>query len=1265
MRNRLSPVLTRPAAVISLVFACLLSGGLRTSGSPTVREGVKTDEKLNALPHGRASERGNTKPPEGRAVEFVENRGQWEAGVGFVARQGSLTASLEKHAVKFQPGSGGAGPLTLSFEGAAEGVSLKGEGKRSSRHNFFLGGDPARWRSNAAAYASVLYRGLYEGVDMRVREAGGRLEYDLLLSAGAGAERVVVGVGGAKRLGLEPDGSLLLEGEGWSLRQTPPRSWEVLPGGARRPVESRFRKIDAARYGFDVARRDARLPLVIDPGLEWATYVGGSERDEVYDLAAAGDGTGDVIVAGTTMSPDFHGRLNVSGFVARFSASGQLVYKTILGGSTGEWVRALAVNAAGEPHVVGESQSADYPVTPGAYDTTHGFGSNGQPGADAFVTKLSADGARLVFSTFVGTDDYEQAVAVGLAPGGTVVVAGETTSAAWPTTAGAFDRTHNCCTPFGTGSFSIQDAWVARLSADGSALEYSTYFGGHGDELPTDLVVDAAGFVTMTGLTYSPPGGPPMPTTSGALQPSPLSGSFNPDAFLVRMWLGGGGAADLRYSTFLGGTDTDEGYAVALDPLNPQDVLVGGLTYSTVSAVRFPTTAGTLRPASTSVDGFVSRFRFPAAGGGSLVWSTLFGGFMYEEVSDLAVDSAGAVVIAGQTHSFDLPTTQGAFDRSVGITTGLLFFDAYVARLSADGASLLYGTYLGGNHDDWAVKLALTGADSAAVSGWTQSADFPVGPAPFDPVLNDDGRPGPAAPVDGFLARMTLRADGDGDDTVAAPALVAPANGAPAATNTLITFDWSDVSDPSGVDGYHIQINQRPDFVCCEDWVEVWSAQSQHTNTLRFNGPYYWRVQTADRSGNLSAWSEVRTLNAGLGLASLGVSPSSVEGGATAQGQVSLTALAPSGGAAVSLSSSNPSAASVPASVTIAAGQNAATFNVTAGSVSATMTVTITAAYNGTTRSTTLTVTPRVAAPPAPTLVSPADGARLRPNTTYIFSWNAAARAATYELQVDDSSSFSAPLAISRTGITQTQTGVSLSAERRYWWRVRGRTAGGAAGPFSSSRSFEVRRDAPAPSPSPTPTPTPAPSPTPTPTPAPAALSSVALSPTSVVGGNSSQGTVRLTAAAPSGGAVVALSSSNAAAAVPASVTVPAGSASATFTVTTRAVTANTTATITASYNGVTRSAALTVTPAQTADTVSVQLAEYDSAKRELRVEATSSNSSAVLRCYVSATGELIGTLTNEGGGRYRGQFTWPSNPQSVTVRSSLGGSATRTVAAR
>ncbi|HZB45901.1 MAG TPA: hypothetical protein VE360_11675, partial [Pyrinomonadaceae bacterium] len=886
-------------------------------------------------------------PMARRPADFVENRGQWDAALKFVARKGATAAAFEQTAIRLRFGKEQATALGLVFEGASPAAALAGEGRREGRYNFFVGGDSSRWRANVAAYGGVLYRGLYEGIDVRVREAEERFEYDLLLAAGADLGQVVIRVDGASRLEVAEDGSLLLHGGGGTLRQTPPRTWEELPGGGRRPVECRFRKIDARRYGFAAAGRDARLPLVIDPGLEWSTYLGGGEWDEILDLAAAPDGTGDVIAVGATASDDFTGRAALwTGFVARFNANGGLVYKTVLGGSDRERIYGLAVNAEGEPVVVGESYSLDFPTTPGAFDTTHGIAPDGRASADAFVARLNASGNQLLFSTYLGTSDIEWAYAVALTPTGAVVVAGETTSDNFPTTAGAFDRTRSCCTPLGQGSFSIRDAFVARLSTNGSALEYSTYIGGHGDEVPKSLVVDAAGFVTLTGLTFSSPdaSAPRFPTTPGALMPNPSSGPTSADAFLARLKLDGNGAADLKYSTFIGGNDTDEGYAVALDPTNPTDVLVGGVTYSTVSTARFQTTAGTLRPSSDSVDGFVMKFRFPSTGGGQLVWSTLFGGFLYEEVSDLAVDGAGAIVISGHSNSFDLPTTQGAYDRTVAISSGLLFFDAYVARLSPDGARLLYGTYLGGGFNDERTHLALTGPDTAVVSGWTKSQDFPVRPTAFDAVLNHDGAGGAAVPFDGFLARLTLLADGDGDDTVSAPALLAPAGGAQVTVNDLVTFDWSDVSDTSGVDGYHVQINRSPDFVCCNDWIEVWSTDSEHVDSVRFDGPYYWRVQTADRSGNLSAWSEVRTFNAG---------------------------------------------------------------------------------------------TPPP--PAAPVLVSPASGIRLPPNTNITFAWNAAAGAATYEIQIDDSSSFGAPLVAFASGLAQTQSVHSFSRERRHWWRVRGR----------------------------------------------------------------------------------------------------------------------------------------------------------------------------------------------------------------------------------
>jgi hypothetical protein len=239
---------------------------------------------------------------------------------------------------------------------------------------------------------------------------------------------------------------------------------------------------------------------------------------------------------------------------------------------------------------------------------------------------------------------------------------------------------------------------------------------------------------------------------------------------------------------------------------------------------------------------------------------------------------------------------------------------------------------------------------------------------------------------------------------------------------------------------------------------------------------------------------------------------------------------------------------------------------------------------------------------PAPALLSPANGSKLPLNQSIPFSWSAVAGAATYEIQFDDSSSFSAPLIAAQTGLTQTQTTQTFTSERRFWWRVRARTAGGINGAWSSVRSFDIKRNAP---------------PLPTSTRTPTAIGPSA-TPTS---------TLPPTATGPS--------------ATPTSTLPP---------------TATRTPTAIPSPTN-------TRTPTTVAsDTVSIQLAEYSAGNDELRVEATGSNASATLSVYVTSTNTFIGTLRNEGGGRYRGDFSWPTNPQNITVRSNLGGSASRAV---
>ena len=286
-------------------------------------------------------------------------------------------------------------------------------------------------------------------------------------------------------------------------------------------------------------------------------------------------------------------------------------------------------------------------------------------------------------------------------------------------------------------------------------------------------------------------------------------------------------------------------------------------------------------------------------------------------------------------------------------------------------------------------------------------------------------------------------------------------------------------------------------------------------------------------------------------LSALSLSPSSVAGGTSSTGTVTLSGAAPSGGAAVSLAD-NSSATTVPASVTVPAGATSANFTVTTSSVTVSTSATISAVFGGVTMTAVLTVNPS-AQPAAPTLVSPA--ANATPAQPVAFDWTDVANGATYEIQIDNTSTISSPFVASAT-VTVSQATIGGLPAQPLWWRVRARSSAGVAGAFSSTRAF-----------------------TPQGTVASAAFSAVSVNPASVVGGNSSQGTVTLTAAAPSGGFAVTLAANSSASTVPASVTVAQGATSTAFTIATSGVTASTPVTITASAGGVTRTTTLTVTP--------------------------------------------------------------------------------------
>ena len=409
-----------------------------------------------------------------------------------------------------------------------------------------------------------------------------------------------------------------------------------------------------------------------------------------------------------------------------------VAYSTFLGGDETEGGYGIAVDSARSVYLTGETRSTNFPTTPGAFDVTLGNPNLG----DAFVTKLDATGS-LVYSTYLGGTFGDFGIGIAVDAAGNAVVAGMTSSSDFPTTAGAFDESPN----------GVDDVFVTKLNTTGSALVYSTFLGGIGFDWAFALAVDAAGSAFVTGQTTSSD----FPTTAGSFHPSYIAGR---DGFVTKLDPAG---ASLAYSTYFGGTgsvpfDATWPYGIAVDSAG--SAYVSGHTDSP----SFPLTAGAF---DTSLDlgwdVFVTKFD---AAGSTLIYSTLLGGSENDLSRGIAVDGAGQAYVTGFTQSSNFPTTPGAFD------TSLAGNNAFITKLNATGSALLYSTYLGGSASDFASRIAVDGAGSAYVTGYTVSADFPTTAGAFDTSLGggEDGFVTKLDPSGSALLYSTFLGGSFGDD---------------------------------------------------------------------------------------------------------------------------------------------------------------------------------------------------------------------------------------------------------------------------------------------------------------------------------------------------------------------------------------------------------------------------------------------------------------------------------------------------------------------
>src|SRR5437773_2116376 len=550
-------------------------------------------------------------------LSFEANRGQSNPRVAFIARGGGQTVFLTpREAVLTWRGrrSPTAVALRMQFIGASARSHVVGAKELPGKVNYFLGRDSARWRTNIPTYEQVRYQDIYPGIDLVFYGNERQLEYDFLVQPGADLTAIAIAFVGAENVQVDAQDGLLLQIAGETIYARKPAIYQEVDG-RRQEIAGGYVLRGVREVGFQVAAHDPNRPVVIDPVLYYSTYLGGTNDDEVRSLAV--DANGNAYVTGETSSTDFPtssgvldtalaglkdayvtgrtaskafptvGAIQTSlngrsdAFVAKLDPTGSsLAFSTYLGGGGDDKGSGIAVDAAGNVFVAGETASANFPTTPGAFRTTPPGGT-----LDAYFTKLNPTGSALVYSSYLGGTGSDRVLAVALdtLDNPNLYLTGRTTSTDFPTTPGAF-RT----TPPG----GAHDGFVAKVNSTGSALAFSTYLGGTGDDQGEGIAVDGSGSVYVTGET----GSADFPTTVGAIRVT-LAGIT--DAYVVKLNPTG---ASLVYSTYLGGTADEEGFSIAVDAAG--SAYVAGLTTS----VDFPTTAGAVRTTLRGLqDGFVAK----------------------------------------------------------------------------------------------------------------------------------------------------------------------------------------------------------------------------------------------------------------------------------------------------------------------------------------------------------------------------------------------------------------------------------------------------------------------------------------------------------------------------------------------------------------------------------------------------------------------------------------------------------------------------------
>jgi len=593
----------------------------------------------------------------GMPAHFLANRGQLDGDAYFYVPGTDRTLYFTQKGVTVAlADSGNASQqrrrwaAKLEFEGARPDVEPRAAAPGPGRVSFFKGA-PGDWKTGVPTFEELVYSDLWPGIDLVFNGSTGQVKYRFIVDPGSEPSRIRMSWSGADSVTTNEEGALVVETPLGDIVDGAPRVWQVIEGRrvdvtAAYVLEKPAASGEPPTYAIETGEFDDSLPLIIDPSL--------------------------------------------------------LVYCGFLGGAGNDYPYAIAVDAMGCAYVTGwtDSVSSSFPVTAGP-DLSYNGGNS-----DAFVAKIAADGASLVYCGYIGGEEVDIGTGIAVDSLGRACITGSTNSdeATFPVTVGP-DPTFN-----GSGGpwWQYGDAFVARISADGMALEYCGYIGGAANESGTDVTFDAAGRACVTGWTESP-------ETSFPVKVGPdVTFNGGTDAFVARVCADG---ADLDYCGYIGGSSGDHGFGIAVDLAGK--TCIAGATMS--DEMSFPVAVGPDLTHNGIYDAFVAQVN---PSGTALTYCGYVGGSMDDWAYGAAVDAAGNIYIAGAVDSDEtsFPVITGPDLTWNGLG------DAFVARISAGGTTLDYCGYIGGGAWEAATAVAVDSGGSAYVTGWTESgqSNFPV-----------------------------------------------------------------------------------------------------------------------------------------------------------------------------------------------------------------------------------------------------------------------------------------------------------------------------------------------------------------------------------------------------------------------------------------------------------------------------------------------------------------------------------------------------------